>query len=299
MSEEGRSRSTLSDIYSSPTAFGNQFCSPLRNPYLTKDDSSRNYTEAWVINNHQQSRTKAQICQEISRRETLIDKNQDYAQKWCNQISCGNEALIASRNNKLLTFEKKIEECEGVLISIGPCPIMNEYYSRHHESTKDVEMAETGQYVGSVPYTSSDFKIVSPKNSTKIRPVESKSPIETSNKYQNSMGLEEQDKENSPSKISIPTINLKINDDYNLTLQEINRNFPITEDKYDRVYIRILPYSLSLDDRTKIIEFLNKNELLSESVLSETPENRPFKIVIKGLPPDQNKEIIFPRTREK
>ncbi|GBN45106.1 hypothetical protein AVEN_138586-1, partial [Araneus ventricosus] len=129
---------------------------------------------------------------------------------------------------------------------------------KDHESTKDAEMDETGQYAGSIPTTSFDFKIVSPKNSAKIQLVETKSPIEISNKYQNLIGLEEQDKENAPPKISIPAINLKINDDYNLTLQEISRNFPNTESKYDRGYIGILPHFL--EDRSKIIEFLNKNE---------------------------------------
>ncbi|GBM83731.1 hypothetical protein AVEN_261317-1 [Araneus ventricosus] len=141
-------------------------------------------------------------------------------------------------------------------------------------------MVEKGKYVDSVPSASSDFKIVSPKNSAKIWPEESKSPIETSNKSSNNhlnfMKSEEQDKEISPPKVSIPAIKIKINDDYNLTLQEINRNFPSIENKYDCGYIMILPYSP--DARTKIIELLNKSE--KEYVISDAPE-KPFKIVIR------------------
>ncbi|GBN39594.1 hypothetical protein AVEN_204165-1 [Araneus ventricosus] len=137
MSEEGRCRSTLS---SSSTAFGNQFYSSTRNPCPTKDDSSRSYTETWIKNYNQQPRSNTQFCQEFSRREALIEKKPSIYRK-----------------------------------AIRPCPVMS--CTKHHESTKDVEMVETGQY-DSVPSNSSDFKLVSPKISAKTR------SIKTSNKYQ-------------------------------------------------------------------------------------------------------------------
>ncbi|GBN49946.1 hypothetical protein AVEN_105714-1 [Araneus ventricosus] len=117
---------------------------------------------------------------------------------------------------------------------------------KHQEPTTDVEVVEKGQYVGPV-HSTPDFQVVSPKKSAKFCTVETNSPLETSNKYQSLMDTEEREKDSSPPKISIPAINLKINNDYNLTLQEINRNSPNTENKYDRGYI--LP--LSLDDREK------------------------------------------------
>ncbi|GBL95811.1 hypothetical protein AVEN_732-1 [Araneus ventricosus] len=94
--------------------------------------------------------TKNPLCQEISRREVIIDKNQDFAQK-CRKaireilINGGNEALVSSRNNELLSYEAKIAESEAALISIGPCPVMS--CTKHHEAVKDVEMDETGQLV--------------------------------------------------------------------------------------------------------------------------------------------------------
>ncbi|GBO02513.1 hypothetical protein AVEN_173182-1 [Araneus ventricosus] len=145
--------------------------------------------------------------------------------------------------------------------------------TKHREAIKDVEMDETGQLVDSSP---PDFQTVSPKHSAKIRSVKPKSPIKTTNLFQNLMDLE--DKENP--KISIPDINLKLDHEYNLTLQEINRKFPNTENSYDRGNIRILPHTL--DDRVNIIKFLNENN--KEYVLSEAPENRPIKIVVKGFP---------------
>ncbi|GBM75837.1 hypothetical protein AVEN_251654-1 [Araneus ventricosus] len=89
-------------------------------------------------------------------------------------------------------------------------------------------------------------------------------------------------------KENIPAVNLKITEDYNLTLQEISRNFPETINLYDRRYITIP--SNSIEERTKIIEYLDKTE--EEYVLSEALTDRATKIVIKGVPPDHIKERI-------
>ncbi|GBM12193.1 hypothetical protein AVEN_21002-1 [Araneus ventricosus] len=118
--------------------------------------------------------------------------------------------------------------------------------TKHYESTKDVEMDESGQYVGT---TSSDFKIASPTKSAKIKPVKTKFPIKTANLYQNLMDLEDQVNETSLPKVTIPAINLKINDDYNLTPKEIKRNFPSTENKYDRRGCRHLIVETQLHDQ--------------------------------------------------
>ncbi|GBN49926.1 hypothetical protein AVEN_210062-1 [Araneus ventricosus] len=109
MSEDGRSRSTL---ISSSTALRNTFYLSTLKPCTGKDDSSRNYTETWVKNYNQLPKTNDQFCLEISHREAIIDENQAFAQN-CRkairdlQINGGNVALIGSRNNELLTYEKK------------------------------------------------------------------------------------------------------------------------------------------------------------------------------------------------
>ncbi|GBO04338.1 hypothetical protein AVEN_181935-1 [Araneus ventricosus] len=48
----------------------------------------------------------------------------------CLLINGGNEALVASRNNELQSYEKKIDESEAALISIGPCPVLS--CTKHH-----------------------------------------------------------------------------------------------------------------------------------------------------------------------
>ncbi|GBO28537.1 hypothetical protein AVEN_98802-1 [Araneus ventricosus] len=128
------------------------------------------------------------------------------------------------------------------------------------------------------------FKVVSHKP----RPIENKSEIETSNKFQHLMDVEEQENLTELPKIFIPAINLKLTIDYNLTLQEISRNHPETTNKYDLGYIKITPNSL--EDREKILDYLNKSE--KEYVLSEAPDARPIKIVIKDLPQITLKKIF-------
>ncbi|GBM14034.1 hypothetical protein AVEN_140703-1 [Araneus ventricosus] len=171
--------------------------------------------------------------------------------------------------------------------------------SKHYVQTRNTEMEEAGQY-DSYPLPKSptppckltnlnDFQKVSPKKAARPQLEKSQSPIETSNRFQNLMDTTENDSSNDTEiKTSIPDINLKLSNDYNLTIQEIVRNFPETSCKYNRGYIRISPHSHV--DRENIIELLNKSE--KEYVLSEAPENRPVKIVIKDLPPDHNKDTI-------
>ncbi|GBN88101.1 hypothetical protein AVEN_4752-1 [Araneus ventricosus] len=215
-----------------------------------------------------------------------IDQNQGYARN-CRkaisdlQINGGNDALIASRNHELTGYETKIAECEKALITIGPCPLVN--CVKHHEINKVVEIAEHGQYKLSTNFTPQktpkptispnlaktnamlaefaendrklleiSYKTVSRKNAAKPLTEEIKTAIETSNKFQLLMDVEEEDIPTEPPKTFIPAINLKLTNDYNLTLQEISRNDPETTNKYDRGYIKITPSSL--EDIEKIID---------------------------------------------
>ncbi|GBN01686.1 hypothetical protein AVEN_75217-1, partial [Araneus ventricosus] len=186
-----------------------------------------------------------------------------------------------------------IESAEDQMRRLGPCP--NYSCTRHHEPTKDSEMTEAGQYplpksptLSPIKLTVLDeFKQVPPKKNARIQLEKSNSPIKTTNRFENLMDISENiNAEDTQTKISVP--DLKLTDDYNLTIQEIARNLPETICKYHRGYIRISPHSL--EDRDKIIETLDKTE--KEYVLSEPPESRPIKIVIKNLPPDHSKDRI-------
>ncbi|GBN49248.1 hypothetical protein AVEN_246191-1, partial [Araneus ventricosus] len=149
---------------------------------------------------------------------------------------------------------------------------------KHHETSMEDEMdTETGQYNENI----SEFKIVSPKKAAKTQPELPKTPVKTANKYQELTNLPE----NNPQ---VPAINLKLDADYNLTLQEIHSMFPETENKLIKGFICI--QANSEDNRQKIIDILKKNN--KEFVLSEAREDRPLKIVIKWLPVNQDKEEL-------
>ncbi|GBO01340.1 hypothetical protein AVEN_70009-1 [Araneus ventricosus] len=132
-------------------------------------------------------------------------------------------------------------------------------------------MVESSQYANPIPTKTptlslsptkltpnNDFKLVSPKKAAKPQYEEAKTVIKTSNRFLHLMDVTEKDSLNDSPKISIPAINIKLTEDYNLTVQKISRNFPETIIKYDRGYIRISLFSL--DEREKIFEFLYTSE---------------------------------------
>ncbi|GBO15513.1 hypothetical protein AVEN_39211-1 [Araneus ventricosus] len=167
MSEDGRSRSTLS---STPTDYSKHRINSLSD-HKTESLSSRissptsvdDATETWIKHHYQLPRTNGQICQEISRCETNIDKNQKYAGN-CREalrdlrLAGSSSAILISKTNELKSYKKKVAESEAVLKAIGPCPVKR--CPKHHETSMEEEMdTETGQYNENVQ----DFKIVPKK----------------------------------------------------------------------------------------------------------------------------------------
>ncbi|GBM98354.1 hypothetical protein AVEN_46652-1 [Araneus ventricosus] len=298
MEEGGRSRSSLSSNTSTQRTISADSGSSRRKSGLAWDESPRDFTATWVNDSTFNERTEIEICQEITAQENAIDDAQRRAQEANKFIKhYPNEDLyLHGKKTQLKNHLERIAKAEDTLKQIGPCPIPT--CSRHHGIANDTEMVDPGQYsklpLPKSPPTSNNspkapFKYVSPKKVARPQLGKTKSPVETSNRFQNLMDTTENDiPSDTEIKISIPDINLKISNDYNLTIQEIVRNFPETTCKYNRGYIRISPHTH--EDREKIIESLNKSE--KEYVLSEAPENRPLKIVIKNLPPDHDKDLI-------
>ncbi|GBO34199.1 Nucleic-acid-binding protein from transposon X-element [Araneus ventricosus] len=277
-SEGTRSCSPLSSTSAAPS---NSCLSPTHLLNLVGVPASKSYTESWIKNSSSQNKMNETYCYEISQNEKTIDKNQELVRSLKYQIRMLEEqgdspALIDSKRNEMLLYQKKISDAEAALINRGPCPI--ETCTKHHEITKDASMeVESGQYGNHY----SDFKLVSPKKAAKIRNDVIKSPIKTSNKFNELTNLDE-------NKPLIPTINLKMDANYNLILQEINRLYPETENKLIRGFINIK--TNSLENREGIINLLKKNG--KEFILSESNEDRPLKVVIKYLPVDQDKDAL-------
>ncbi|GBN43967.1 hypothetical protein AVEN_274729-1 [Araneus ventricosus] len=101
-------------------------------------------------------------CFDISHKEKIIGRNQELLHILLEQVKVleenGNSpALIDSKRNEMLIYQKKIEDAEAALLARGPCPIA--ICTKHHGPAKDAMMeVETGQYAD----TNSDFKLVSP-----------------------------------------------------------------------------------------------------------------------------------------
>ncbi|GBO06610.1 hypothetical protein AVEN_32776-1 [Araneus ventricosus] len=292
MEEGGRSRSSLSSLASSQRTLSANFSPTSR--LVISSAGFGNYTETWISKNSSSISPEMDTCRQIKNIEEIIDELQVKAEK------CRKSKKANIEKGALQAYLEKIEEAEKQLMQIGPCPIPD--CTRHHETAMDDVMLKAGQYYQyqnyplpktptspSKPTYSNAFQMVSPEKAARPQLGKSQSPIDTANRFHNIMDTTENEIPNDTEiKISIPDINLKLSVDYNLTIQEITRKFPETICKYNRGYIRISPHSHV--DRENIIELLNTSE--KEYVLSEAPENRPVKIVIKDLPPDHDKDII-------
>ncbi|GBL86998.1 hypothetical protein AVEN_92795-1 [Araneus ventricosus] len=299
MEEGRRSRSSLSSIASSQRTLSADSRSSRRNSGSETGEQHGNFTDSRTDNGNPTTSPEQKFCIYISKLEDSIDDSQTKADEYRKAIK-ENRGNSLTKHNKdcLQQVLRMIAETEKHMLKAGPCPIPD--CSRHHSTERDVEMAEAGLYAN-YPLPKSptpsptnltaldEFRQVPPKKAARIQIEKPNSPIKTNNRFENLMDISENlNAEDTQAKISVPDINLKLTDDYNLTIQEIARNFPATICKYQRGYIRISPHSL--EDRDKIIETLDKNE--KEYVLSEPPESRPIKIVIKNLPPDHSKERI-------
>ncbi|GBM53737.1 hypothetical protein AVEN_159541-1 [Araneus ventricosus] len=297
MAERGRSRSSLSSLASSQRTLSAESGSSRRKPGEAMEESFSDYTTAWVQDNPPTNHPKPSTCEHISFIEERIDRAQQAAETHRQIYAKRHPGRVpeASKDEYYRAYLADIVEAENELMKLGPCPNLS--CTRHHETIKVSELTEAGQYPFPKSLTSSpinltppsDYKQVPHKKAARLLSEKSISPIITTNRFESLMDTSDNVNTNDTQiKISIPDINLKLTTDYNLTIQEIAKIFPETIYKYYRGYIRISPHSL--EDRDKIIETLDKSE--KEYVLSEPPESRPIKIVIKNLPPDHSKDRI-------
>ncbi|GBM41638.1 hypothetical protein AVEN_198387-1 [Araneus ventricosus] len=131
----------------------------------------------------------------------------------------------------------------------------------------------------------SGFQLVSPCKAARPTTMEmDTTPVETTNKFSQ---LDEGNAPITPPR-KIPEINLKVTANVNQTLKEICQQFPHTENRLQKDFIRIR--ADSEDSRGKIIKFLKEKNL--EFVLSEAFEDRPLKVVIRDLPREMDKQEI-------
>ncbi|GBN77151.1 hypothetical protein AVEN_15526-1 [Araneus ventricosus] len=83
-------------------------------------------------------------------------------------------------------------------------------------------------------------------------------------------------------------INIRITENYNLLLQEINRKFPGTENKHSNGYIKTTPKNS--DDYRDITKLLKEKK--QDFYIMVPRDERPIKVVIKDLPIFTDTETI-------
>ncbi|GBN64465.1 hypothetical protein AVEN_105737-1 [Araneus ventricosus] len=225
------------------------------------------------------------IENEISRKKDVVKSFDEIIQNMHND-GFGNTPQCIQEMLKKRQLEDELESLEDKIFTLGTCPLSD--CQKHHASLP--ENMDTDKQVRSTSPSEKDFKIVSPRKAAKIRKLNEKPEISTDNKFKELMEIDA-DKDNSQSEVTktqIPAINLKLDANYNLMLQEINRMYPDTQNKLVKGFINI--QATSNDNRNNIIDYLKKNN--KEFILSEAYADRPLKVVIKGLPINQDKDEL-------
>ncbi|GBM41565.1 hypothetical protein AVEN_215732-1 [Araneus ventricosus] len=194
------------------------------------------------------------------------------------QAGQGNSAECIKLTLRRNDTQEKIELLEDEIYRTGPCP--KQQCLLHQRETE----------VRSTRISNEKFEVISPKKAAKIRKINSTPEIQLENKFEQLMEVDKQNDqaEVKKSENDIPAVNLLMDSNYNLTLQEIANKFPKTTNKLVKGFI-----SITADTEENINNIINYlNETNKECVLSEKREDRPLKIIIKGLPTDHSKELI-------
>ncbi|GBM26761.1 hypothetical protein AVEN_101559-1, partial [Araneus ventricosus] len=190
MEEGGRSRSSLSSFASSQRTLSADSGSSRRNSGHATEESFSDYTTAWVQDNPPTHHPKRSTCDRISYLEGRIDFAQQAAETlrgiFANSPEINSDHCFSSH----ITI---IEEAENELLKLGPCP--DPSCTRHHETTKDSEMIEAGQYpLPKTPTPSptnlnalDGFRQVPPRKAARIQIEKPNSPIKTNNRFENLM----------------------------------------------------------------------------------------------------------------
>ncbi|GBN95118.1 hypothetical protein AVEN_152118-1 [Araneus ventricosus] len=290
MSEGGRSRSSLSSIASDQNEnwYDRSIHASLSSPGSASSHSTKSPFRATpTISDMSEIR-----CRHISRTEIDISRKREIINSFeetINDMHCdglGNTEQCIQDMLKKRELEEELEQLEDNLLKMGNCSHID--CQKHHPALTNTIVAE--KQVRSTPPKDNEFKIVPPRKVAKIKKPTAVPEITTANKFKDLMELDNEStiSENEETKIQIPAINLKIDANYNLTLQEIIKLYPDTQNKLVKGFISI--QATSNDRRNSIIDYLKNNN--KEFFLSEAHADRPLKVVIKDLTANQNKEEL-------
>ncbi|GBM06052.1 hypothetical protein AVEN_49433-1 [Araneus ventricosus] len=125
-------------------------------------------------------------------------------------------------------YQDCIELIEDKIMRIGDCPVIG--CGMHKTKVRRSSLSNV------------EFKMVSPRKIAKPKDNDKNFQISTENKFSTLMDIDTPD-ENNPKiediKRQILEMNLKLDSNYNLTLQKINRLYPDTENRLYKGFISI------------------------------------------------------------
>ncbi|GBO29341.1 Nucleic-acid-binding protein from transposon X-element, partial [Araneus ventricosus] len=188
-------------------------------------------------------------------------------------------ALITS----IQETEKEILRLQGELDSFSPCMDINSCMFEN---------------VGGAGNTQAEFKSPSRKVTSKNKNVaKNNNDIKLTNKFEgleeindsSETSLETNEQNNESPKLRIPPIMLKHHENYVTMLDAIYEKFNLEDNIFGNGFIKVYPKTAEMHQELQ--EFCKLNGY--EFYIIKPKEQRPFRVVIKGLPEEHNTDRII------
>ncbi|GFT35163.1 probable RNA-directed DNA polymerase from transposon X-element [Trichonephila clavipes] len=204
------------------------------------------------------------------------------------------EETTKKLEKELLNLETKLQTLEGKMTEFLLCPIAQ---CMHNNKIKAIKRSAdpiirpakfTAKANKNLNNKSSDKDFVFPKKTAKNISTEKKEQVNTNNSFAalNTANKDAEDVTQPPLKIN--PIFMRITPNYNLLLQEIHRTHPTAKNTHMKGYFKI--EAETEDHHREITEYLTTKNM--EYYVINPPDNRPLKLVIKGLPDDVEPDDI-------
>ncbi|GFV15133.1 uncharacterized protein TNCV_1066301 [Trichonephila clavipes] len=205
-----------------------------------------------------------------------------------------SEETVKKLEEDQLNLETTLQTLEGKLTGLLPCP---KPQCIHNTKSKAVKRS-AAPIIRPAKFTAkanknSNSKVVKdfvfPKKTAKNNsPQEKNEQLKVNNSFAalNTANNDAEDVTQPQPKIK--PIFMKITPDYNLILQEIHRTHPTAKNTHMKGYFKI---EAETEDHHREITAYLTGKSVGYYVLNP-PENRPLKLVIKGLPEDVEPEDV-------
>ncbi|GFQ69508.1 uncharacterized protein TNCT_357481 [Trichonephila clavata] len=219
----------------------------------------------------------------------VLSARKDYVMEMTeieNAIPSQTEDMTQQLEQEAANLDEKIKNLEGKMSALLPCPVPLCKHNFKYKSNKKrpaepiIRPAKLNPKINpkntkTEENKNNDFKI--PRKTAKTVPVEINSKIPTNNSFAAlntaSKGAEE------VTTPKIRPIMMKLFNDYNLVLQNLHKTHPTATNTHVGVYNKM--QAESENHHREITKMLTEKKIQYYAI--DPPENRPLKLVIKGL----------------